>query len=354
MNTVKISPHHGESSASLLRKSMTATHPRLRERLMALAFIAEGLPAKVVAQRLGRHRGTVESWVQRFNAQGLTGLQPKFRGQPGTVLSPAELTHLRHAVQRPPRQVGLQTGTWSGNAVAAYIKRTFQKTISSATARRYLHQLGFRRKRPRKRFAKANPEAQQAFAQALADIEQQRDLGSVTVYMDQGQIWPDALPRLGWFVRGQPAWVNSTSPPKRDKLLFYVAVVRPLGRVMTMLCTWFTPETTAQFLGKVRRCLRGMRIDLVLDNAPHHQGPIVEEALARYQIIAHRLPPYSPQMNAAEPWIGGAKAVLSANTCWQDHGALVRSFIGFVASMSKRPGTVLRRCVPDMLGFKCA
>jgi hypothetical protein len=80
----------------------------------------------------------------------------------------------------------------------------------------------------------------------------------------------------------------------------------------------------------------------------------VEEALAHCRIIVHRFPPYSPQMNAAEPWIGWAKAVLSANTCWQDHGTLVRSFIGFVTSMTKRPSTVLRRCVPDMLGFKCA
>jgi transposase len=354
MKTVKVAPRHGESSTSLLRKSVTATHPRLRERLVALAFIAEGLPAKVVAQRLGRHRGTVESWVQRFNAHGLTGLQPKFRGQPGTLLSAAELTELKDVVQRPPRRVGLHTGAWSGNAVVAYVKRTFGKTISSATARRYLHHLGFRRKRPRQRVAKADPEAQRAFTQALARVEQQREPGSVTVYMDQGQIWRDALPRLGWFLRGQPAWVDSTSPPKRDKLLFYVAVVRPLGRVITMLCAWFTPETTAQFLAKVRRCLRDVRIDLVMDNAPHHQGVLVEEALARCRIVAHRLPPYSPQMNAAEPWIGWTKTVLSANTCWQDHGALVRSFIGFVASMTKRPGAVLRRWVPDMLGFKCA
>jgi transposase len=354
MHTVKISPHHGERSASLLRKRLTATHPRLRERLVALAFIAEGLPAKVVAPRLGRHRGTVESWVQRFNAHGLTGLLPKLRGQPGTVLSMAELTQLRDVVQRPPRRVGLQTGTWSANVVVAYVKRPFGKTISSATARRYLHQWGFRRKRPRKRFTKADPEAQQAFAQALAHIEQQREPGRVTVDMDQGHIWPDALPRLGWFARGQPAWIDSTSPRTRDKLRFDVAVVRPLGRVITRLWAGFTPETTAQFLAKVRRGLRGVRIDLVMDHAPHHQGTIVEEALARGRMIAHRVPPYSPQMNAAEPWIGWAKAVLSANTCWQDHGTLGRSCIGCVASMTKRPRGGLRRCVPDRLGFKCA
>jgi hypothetical protein len=104
------------------------------------------------------------------------------------VLSAAELAQLRHVVQRPPRQLGLQTGTWSGNAAVAYVKRTFKKTISGIPARRYLPQLGFRHKRPRKRFAKADPEGQQAFAQALAHIEPRREPWSVAVDMDQGQI----------------------------------------------------------------------------------------------------------------------------------------------------------------------
>jgi hypothetical protein len=200
---------------------------------------------------------------------------------------------------------------------------------------------------------KANPEAQRAFAQTLQRREQHRAPGGVTVYMDQGQMWQDALPRLGWFLRGQPAWVASTSPGKRAKLLFYVAVVRPLGRVITMLCTWFTQEATAKFFAKLRRGLKDQPIDLVYDNAPHHKGAIVEEALVHCRLQPHRLPPYSPQMNAAEPWIGWSKEVLSANTCWQEHAGLVRSFIGFVASMTKRPHEVLRRCVPDMLGFTC-
>jgi hypothetical protein len=57
-------------------------------------------------------------------------------------------------------------------------------------------------------------------AQALQQLEQERAPGSVTVYMDQGQLWPDALPRLGWFLRGQPAEVESTAPGKAAKRLF--------------------------------------------------------------------------------------------------------------------------------------
>jgi transposase len=354
MRVVKLTPEHGETTTSLLQQSFTAPHPRLRERLLGLALILGGQPAKHVARQLGRSRGTVENWVRRFNSHGLAGLHPTFRGQPGTRLTPTELAQLKAIVQRPPRHVGLKTGTWTGAAVAAFVKRAVGKTISAATARRYLHRLGFGRKRPRKRFVRAKPAAPRAFAQALQQVEPEREPGSGTVDMDQGQSWQDALPRLGGFLRGQPAAVESTSPGKAAKMLFYVAVVRPSGRVITMVCDWFDQEATARFLAKLRRRLGRERIDLVWDNAPHHHGPGVEQALEQYRINSHPLPPYSPEMNAAEPWIRWAKEALSANICWQERGALVRSFIGFVASMTKRVDTVLHRCVPQMYGFSCA
>lgn len=354
MRVVKVSSDQGETPASLLQQSLTAPPPRLRERLLALALSMAGQPAMHVARPLGRSRGTVEDWLRRFNAHGLAGLSPTCRGQPGTRLTPPELAPLQATVQRPPRQVGLKTGTWTGKVVAAFVKRALGKTISAATARRSLPRLGFGRKRPRKRFIRAKPAAQRAFAQALQQVEQEREPGRVTVYLDQGQIWQDALPRLGWFLRGQPAELESTSPGKTAKRLCYVAVVRPSGRVITMLCDWFSQEATARFLAKLRRCLGRERIDLVWDHAPHHHGPRVQQALVQYRITSHPLPPDSPEMNAAEAWIRWVKAALSANICWQERGALIGSFIGFVASMTKRVDTVLHRCVPQMYGSSCA
>jgi transposase len=148
MKPLKLSPHHGESAASVLRQSFPAPPPRLRERLVALALVAEGLPAKVVAQRLGRHRGTVEHGVRGFKARGREGLVPEFRGQPGALLSAEELAQVHQGVQHAPRAVGLKPGTWTGKAVVALIKRTFGRTIAAATARRYWHRQGCRRKRP--------------------------------------------------------------------------------------------------------------------------------------------------------------------------------------------------------------
>jgi transposase len=192
MRTVKLFPQDEETSGALRRKSLVADHPRVRERLAALALIADGVSAKAVAHRLGRHRGTVESWVECFNARGLDGLQPAFRGRPRPLLSTEELAELRRTVAQPPRKVGLKTGTWTGKGVVAFIKRRFGQTISAATARRSLHRLGFRRKRPRQRLVNANPAAQQAFARALPPREPHRAPGRVTVSMDHGQIWQEA------------------------------------------------------------------------------------------------------------------------------------------------------------------
>jgi transposase len=127
----------------------------------------------------------VEDRVCRINARGLAGLCLTFRGQSGNPAHLPELAQLKAVIQRSPRQAGLTTGTSTGKVAAAFVTRTFGKTVSAATARRYLHRLGFARKRPRKWFIRANPGDQRAFAQALQQVEQ-RELGRMTVSMDRG------------------------------------------------------------------------------------------------------------------------------------------------------------------------
>ena len=128
----------GQTPESLLRESLKASHPRVRERLLGLYFIACGLPATQVAQKLGRNRGTVEGWVHSFNTYGPKGLVPKWKGQRPT-LNDEQLEHLREVVQKSPRDVGIPRGQWTGRLVAEYIRKTFGKDVSYRTALRYLH-----------------------------------------------------------------------------------------------------------------------------------------------------------------------------------------------------------------------
>lgn len=113
----------------------------------------------------------------------------------------------------------------------------------------------------------------------------------------------------------------------------------------------FDQNQSAKFLFKIRQQFPGYRIDLVWDNAPWHKGRAVRKVLLAARIHEHRLPSYSPQMNAAEYFIRWAKEILSYNFCWKNLASLKFSFRAFVATLVRRVKEVLQRCKPKMLGF---
>ena len=166
----------------------------------------------------------------------MDGIEPNWKGNPGTILSEEELEQLRNAVKKSPREVGFKNGRWTGRLVAAFVYERFGKRIR--TAIRYLHRLGFKLKRARKKFKKADPEKQKRFAKDPQELEKNRSPRSVTVYVDEGQTWCDASLGRIWSPIG--AEVESTSPSK--KVLFYTAVVRPMGEVITMMTDWFNQK----------------------------------------------------------------------------------------------------------------
>ena len=90
------------------------------------------------------------------------------------------------------------------------MKKIFGIKIHHDTAREYLHLLGFSYKKPGKKLVKADPAKQEEFAKNLEELESNRTPHSVTVYVYEGKIEQDALPRKGWFLRGESAQVEKT------------------------------------------------------------------------------------------------------------------------------------------------
>jgi len=61
----------GESAETLREEALRATHPRSRERFMALYEISGGKSATQVGRETGRNPQTVMEWVHRYNQAGL-------------------------------------------------------------------------------------------------------------------------------------------------------------------------------------------------------------------------------------------------------------------------------------------
>ena len=64
----------GQTEEDLREQALTASHPRTRERFMALFEIVNGSNATQVGLTRGRNPQTVMDWVHRYNQQGPSAL----------------------------------------------------------------------------------------------------------------------------------------------------------------------------------------------------------------------------------------------------------------------------------------
>ena len=145
--TVLTRPVDRPRVAALLKREATR---RLRERLQALWWLSEGMPAVDVAAKLGRCRQTVAAVVERYNAHGLRALRQVGRG-PGrrAVLQHRHRTAVARWIRQGPRACGYGVNLWSCKLLAHHVAKTWRLRLSDESIRRMLHQLGAHLLRPR-------------------------------------------------------------------------------------------------------------------------------------------------------------------------------------------------------------
>jgi len=114
-----------------------------------------------LAAELGVTRGSVNRWLQWYEALGvdglLTGVPP---GAPPRLTEP-QRTELGALVEAGPQSAGYQSGVWTGPMIGDLIEQRFGVRYHNHHVPRLLHQLGFSVQRPRKRLARADLLAQE-------------------------------------------------------------------------------------------------------------------------------------------------------------------------------------------------
>jgi transposase len=113
-----------------------------------------------LAQELDVTRGSVNRWLQWFNAEGTTGLLP--RKPPGGAprLTQEQRDDLAGVIEAGPQAAGFVTGVWTGPMIGEFIRRRFRVRYHNHHIPRLLHKMGFSVQRPRKRLARADLELQ--------------------------------------------------------------------------------------------------------------------------------------------------------------------------------------------------
>jgi transposase len=124
-----------------------------------LAYVEERRVVEIAAE-LDVTRGSVNRWLQWYEALGIEGLVTRIPPGPSLKLSDEQCAKLTTIIEQGPQAAGYRSGVWTGPMIGDVIEQRFDVRYHNHHVPRLLHQLGFSVQRPRKRLARADADAQ--------------------------------------------------------------------------------------------------------------------------------------------------------------------------------------------------
>jgi len=144
-------------------KARAANDMKVWLRVKAILDYIGGKSVVKIAYDLGIGENSVWDWIGWYRREGLEGLRTAKPGRSTPRLSADQRKELYDLIAAGPPAAGFPSGIWTGVMVAELIKSRFGVTYHSHSVTRLLHQIGFSVQRPRKRLARADPAAQEAW-----------------------------------------------------------------------------------------------------------------------------------------------------------------------------------------------
>jgi transposase len=97
---------------------------RYDHRLHGVLLVAHGMNCSQVADLLGDAPRTVAYWAERFEEEGLAGLQEGARSGRPSKLDSDQVSDLQRVLRGKPSEVGLSGNLWDGKTMSAYCERS--------------------------------------------------------------------------------------------------------------------------------------------------------------------------------------------------------------------------------------
>jgi transposase len=135
--------------------------PRVRTRAQMILLSAEqGLKAEEIAAIVRESAVTVLTWLKRYLAEGIEGLQDAPRAGRNTTVTEEFQKCLLENVRRRPRSLGLAFSMWTLQRLADYLAEKTGIRVSDETIRRELAKEDIVFSRPQHTISSPDPEYQ--------------------------------------------------------------------------------------------------------------------------------------------------------------------------------------------------
>ena len=302
-----------------------------------------------MADELDVTRGSINRWLQWYNAAGLERLETSKLFGRAPRLSDEQRDELGAIIEAGPLESGYGIGVWTGPMIGSLIAAKYGVCYHNHHIPRLLHEMGFSLQRPRKRLAKADAKKQRDWVQNRfpAIKKKAKRARGVVMFGDEASFWLDGSLHRTWARVGQQPHVD-TYGQRQTAHVFGALSLEEKPKFHWAMASRFTGASFLLFLMQLVRHSR-RKIFLILDNGPCHnlneEGKVWLKA-NRHRIELNRLPPYSPNLNAIEGAWKETKKQTTHNrffpTRQERDAALVRTFKLFQAKPSTLSGLVAR------------
>lgn len=283
----------GESADLLEALNCEASGWR-RERMIALKLVMEGRETQSVADELSRSQATIQAWINKFRAGGLTKLLSKNKGiGPASKLTPEMAKAMTEQ---------LEAGKWrTGGDAWNWLEKNFDVGgLKPSVIYKYLGKCEGRLKATRPCNPKKDEQAEAEFRVSLAEkIEQQSIPTGAKVRLwvyDEMRYGLHPLTRKMWCLKG----VRAIAPSRRryDNGYLYGAL-EVNGAGSEFLFTGnLNKEWDKCFLEQISKQDPGSIHVVIGDGAGFHHK--VGEATLPGNVRIITLPAYCPELNPAE------------------------------------------------------
>jgi transposase len=150
-------------------------------RAKAVLGYIQGQSVIAMCRDFGVARGSINRWLQWYDAMGIDGLRTvKPEGRPPR-LSLSQKKELSKLVEAGPQAAGFDGGLWTGPMIASLIRDRYGVDYHNHHIPRLLHALGFSVQRPRKRLARADAKKQAVWlSKRLPSVKKKPELAEAS------------------------------------------------------------------------------------------------------------------------------------------------------------------------------
>ena len=298
MRSIVIAP---EERKDLIQKMKRERQPSRRLRMHVVLLASDGYSPTEISRVLFCSRTTVYAVASRFVEEGRAPFDDRARRGPKPLLGEKAHKRVEELLEDSPVEHGWLRSRWGCKLIALQLARERLAEASRETARRALHRLGFRWRRPRPVPPEKDSEEQiEEKRTRLEDVlSMVEEAGSF--FQDETKLETNPKVGFGWMRKGEQKLLPT--PGTNRKVWISGALNFKTGRFHWVSGGRRDGELFIKLLDKLRKTYRcHKQLHLAVDNDGSHISKRVKKYVedSGSRVNLHPLPSWSPESNPVE------------------------------------------------------